>query len=115
MSAPKQRISAAKLKETIARSIKDGDFTLPAVAVRLQLSPRSLQRQLSILSITYSELVDEVRQETAKLLLATSTLGIAQVAAALGYRDPSSFSRAFMRWSQVSPRHYRASFRTKLF
>jgi AraC-like DNA-binding protein len=112
MSAPKQHVSKAKLKKAIARSIKGGDVTLPAVAVRLQLSPRSLQRQLSVLNITYSELVDEVRQDAAKSLLATTTLGIAQVGAALGYRDPSSFSRAFMRWSHVSPRNYRASFRT---
>jgi AraC-like DNA-binding protein len=105
-------MSKAKLKKTIARSIKGGDATLPAVAATLQLSPRSLQRQLSVLNLTYSELVDEVRQEAAKSFLATTTLGIAQIGAALGYRDPSSFSRAFMRWSQVSPRNYRASFRT---
>ena len=31
---------------------------------------------------------------------------ISDVAAALGYRDPSSFSRSFVRWSGVSPRAF---------
>jgi AraC-like DNA-binding protein len=108
MSVPKQQITKAKLKNVIAASIKGGDATLPAVANRLAISRRSLQRQLALLGITYSELIDEVRQKMAKSLLATTNRSIAEIGAMLGYRDPSSFSRAFMRWSSMSPSDYRA-------
>ncbi len=113
MASPKHCISRANLKSTIANSLKNGGATLPAVASRLRVSTRSLQRQLALLGISYSELVDEVREETAKSLLATHELGIAQIGAAIGYRDPSSFSRAFMRWTQMSPREYRAGIRRR--
>jgi AraC-like DNA-binding protein len=110
MPVIKQGISKAQLKDIIAGSLKRGNATLPAVASRLQLSRRSLQRRLELLNITHSKLVDEVREEMARSLLAGTALGIAKVGATLGYRDPSSFSRAFMRWVHMSPRDYRASF-----
>ena len=105
--AMKRQISRAELKDTVRALIGSGNATLPAVAARLQTSPRSLQRQLEGWEVTYSELVDEVRHEIAQSLLAATELDIAEVGAALGYRDPSSFSRAFFRWSRMSPRAYR--------
>jgi AraC-like DNA-binding protein len=109
----KQRISKGKLKNLIAESLKHERAALPAVASKLKVSTRSLQRQLALENISYSELVDEVREEMAKSLLARDDLGIAEIGAALGYRDPSSFSRAFMRWTQMSPRNYRAAVRRR--
>ena len=111
MVGPKQRVSRVKLKDTIAKSLKHEGASLPAVASQLKISTRSLQRQLALLNISYSGLVDEVREEMAKSLLAREELGIAEIGAALGYRDPSSFSRAFMRWADISPRDYRAGIR----
>ena len=111
MAGPKQGISRVKLKDMIAKSLKDEGATLRAIASQLKVSTRSLQRHLALLNISYSELVNEVREEMAKSLLASDELGIAEIGATLGYRDPSSFSRAFMRWSQMSPRDYRAGIR----
>lgn len=108
MSQRKRRISHAKLKNIIAELIREGDFTLPSAATRLSISPRSLQRYLEEQEITYSDLVDEVRYEIARSLLASTDLEANEIGATLGYRDPSSFSRAFLRWSGSSPREYRA-------
>jgi AraC-like DNA-binding protein len=113
MAGPKQRISRVKLKEVIAKSLKHEGAALPAVASQFKVSTRSLQRQLALLNVTYSQLVDEVREDMAKSLLARDQLGIGEIGAALGYRDPSSFSRAFMRWLNLSPRAYRASLRQR--
>ncbi len=105
----KGSISAARLKTIISETLKSGDATLRSAAARLGTSPRSLQRQLELQEITYSDVVDEVRYEIARTLLVNTDLGIAGVGATLGYRDPSSFSRAFMRWSGTCPRDYRGS------
>jgi AraC-like DNA-binding protein len=113
MAGAKQRVSRAKLKGLIAKSFKHGTATLPSIASKLKVSTRSLQRDLAHMNVNYSELVDEVREEKAKELLAGDELGIAEIGAALGYRDPSSFSRAFMRWMRMSPRDYRATVRQR--
>ena len=101
--------SPAKLKNVISELIRCGDPTLNNAASRLGMSPRSLQRRLEAQAITYSDIVDEVRHEIARSLLASTGLDVAEVGATLGYRDPSSFSRAFMRWSGMSPRQFRNS------
>jgi AraC-like DNA-binding protein len=107
----KDLISRARLKDTICELMNSGESTIVSAAAYLGTSPRSLQRQLELLQITYSEIVDEVRHELARELLASTDLGIAKIGASLGYRDPSSFSRAFMRWSGTSPRDYRDAYR----
>ena len=109
MSQRKRRLSNAKLKNVICEAMRTGDATLPSVAMRLAISARSLQRHLESNNLTYSDLVDEVRYEIARSLLASTDLDIAEIGATLGYRDPSSFSRAFMRWANMSPREYRSS------
>lgn len=103
-------ISRARLKQIIYELIKSGDSTIASAAAYLGTSPRSLQRQVEALKLTYSEVVDEVRYELARELLAGRNLEIAKIGATLGYRDPSSFSRAFMRWSGTCPRDYRNAF-----
>jgi len=103
-------ISRARLKQIVYELIRSGDSTIVSAAAYLGTSPRSLQRQVETLKLTYSKVVDEVRYELARELLAGRDLEIAKIGASLGYRDPSSFSRAFMRWSGICPRAYRNAF-----
>jgi AraC-like DNA-binding protein len=103
----KRVVSVGKLKNIVSDLMRIGDATLPSVASRVGTSPRSLQRFLIANGISYSELLDEVRYEIARSLLASTRLDVAGIGATLGYRDPSSFSRAFMRWSGTSPSSFR--------
>lgn len=107
----KRRIPVGTLRNLIAELAGKGHPSIGQAAAHLGLSARSLQRQLEHQGITYSDLVEDTRQEIARGLLHDTTLNIAQVAAMLGYRDPSSFSRAFARWAGCSPRRYRAATR----
>jgi AraC-like DNA-binding protein len=85
----------------------DGEASLPKAALALGLSPRSLQRRLSDTGTSFSELVAEVRLDTACHLLRESDLSLATIASRLGYRGPSSFSRSFMRLMKIQPATYR--------
>ncbi len=81
--------------------------TLPVMAKSMNSSPRTLNRQLAQLNTTYQHIIDDTRREKAIDLLSHSTTNIEQIAAQLGYNDPSNFGRAFRRWLGKSPRAFR--------
>lgn len=99
--------SPKAVRATIAILLQDGDASLQNTARRLGISPRSLQRQLTAIGTSYSDLVAEVRLATACHLLTESELSIADIAYRLGYSGPSSFSRVFMRLMKIQPAVYR--------
>lgn len=81
---------------------------LRAVAERLSVSDRTLKRWLQRSDASYQSLRDEACQRDALRLLENPNLEIRQIASALGYRDPPSFTRAFLRWTGQSPSAMRA-------
>jgi len=87
--------------------LRSGYPTIDEVARLLHSSPRSLQRRLNKEGLAYAELVSRCRCKEACSLLVESEERVQDIAARLGYADPSSFSRAFMRWTGSSPRNYR--------
>jgi AraC-like DNA-binding protein len=81
--------------------------TINYAAQRVGIPVRTLQRRLRESGLSYSELVEQTRCELACRLLDRPGAKAADVARALGYTDPSSFSRAFRRWTGMSPSAYR--------
>ena len=77
------------------------------LAAALNMSPRSLHRQLQEEGASLQQLKDEVRSEKAKDLLLRTSKPIKQVAAASGFRNEKSFIRAFRVWTGVSPGEFR--------
>ncbi len=77
------------------------------LAERLNLSPRSLHRQLQLEGATLQALKDEVRRTRAMALLQRSQRPIKQVAQAVGFRNEKSFSRAFKGWTGMAPGEWR--------
>ena len=67
-------------------------------ARRLGLSRRTLVRRLAAEDAAYGALLDGVLRERARSLLAAGALSRDHAAEALGYADPTSFSRACRRW-----------------
>ena len=81
--------------------------SLDQIAQSLFLSQRSLKRKLQNSGSSYQKLLDEVRQEEAKRLLARTDLSLQQVGNKLGYAEPASFTRAFRKWLDMPPSSYR--------
>ena len=79
------------------------------LAAALNMSPRSLHRQLQEEGASLQQLKDEVRFERAKDLLLRTTKPIKQVAASSGFRNEKSFVRAFGEWVKLSPGKFRVS------
>ncbi len=77
------------------------------VAALLNISARTLHRQLNEQGASLQELKDEVRFEHAKELLNRSDQPIKQVATAAGFRNEKSFIRAFRQATGKSPTEFK--------
>jgi len=80
-----------------------------ALAAHLNLSERSLHRQLKEEGASLQALKDAVRHELATELLLRTAKPLKQVAEAVGFRNEKSFSRAFKAWSKHTPEELRQS------
>lgn len=83
--------------------LPEGEPSLEAVAERLGLGARTLQRRLRTAGVTFRALVDEVRRDCALAQLERSDTSVAEVAFSLGFSDPSAFTHAFRRWTGRTP------------
>lgn len=81
--------------------------SVDAVAARLGLSRRQLQRRLALHGTTFTRVIEESRRALAELYVDEGRLGVAEIAYLLGYSEPSAFSRAFKRWTGNAPEHHR--------
>ena len=77
------------------------------LATLLNVSPRTLHRQLKEEGASLQALKDEVRQARALDLLLRTTRPIKQVAQAAGFQNEKSFIRAFRGWTGESPAEFR--------
>lgn len=82
---------------------------IETVAGISNLSVRTLQRQLHDEGQSFASIISDVRFEAASNLLHNSNQSISEICAELGYSDPAHFTRAFRRWSGMSPTQYRAA------
>ncbi len=102
---PKEGI-VAKVRRILLRN--PGQFPpVDVVAGQLATSTRTLSRSLQEIGTSYQRILDEVRKEMAIEYLRTSNLPIEEIAALVGYSDPSNFRKAFRRWTQHAPSYYR--------
>lgn len=81
---------------------------VPAIARALHVSTRTLKRRLAEQGTTFSAILDDVRRQRALLLIADRGLSVGEVAARVGYRELPSFTRAFRKWTGMTPVAYRA-------
>ena len=70
-------------------------------------SGTTLQRRLQAEGLNYQRLKDEFRRDIAIDLLSVDQLTVAEVAGRTGFQETSAFSRAFKKWTGVSPGAYR--------
>lgn len=97
-----------RVKGEIIELLPDGEASLEQVVRRLNLSQRTLQRELAAENCSFKSLLDELREELALHYLSYDRLSISQIAYRLGYSEVSAFTRAFMRWKDMSPSDWRA-------
>jgi AraC-like DNA-binding protein len=98
----------ADVRVAIARQLSAGSPpSIAAVAKRLALSSRTLQRRLDENHTSFGRQLAEVRRLTAHRLLATSDFDVIAISMLLGFAEPNSFARAFRNWDHTTPARWR--------
>jgi len=95
------------VRETVALSLQDGETSIDAVAGRLGMSERTLQRRLHATGLVYKDILADVRRSVAQQYLRDTGVSLTHIAGILGYADLAAFSRSFHREFGVSPRNWR--------
>jgi AraC-like DNA-binding protein len=95
------------LKLALRSYLPDYYPRLEVAAAIAGVGARSLQRRLTQIGLTYSQLIGQVRLEAAMELLRDPGRKIIDIAYKVGYGDPSHFTRAFRRGVGASPRTFR--------
>jgi len=89
------------LRETLGR------VTLEDIARRMNISARTIDRNLKKEHLQFRELSQQVRFERASELLLQPGATVSGVAEQLGFSDAANFTRAFRRHAGVAPSDFR--------
>lgn len=96
-----------RVRAVLLETLPAGISSIDAVAQRLAISKRSLQRQLADESVGFQELLSEVRHELAWHYLSRTDISAGEISWLLGFQESNSFIRAFRSWTGTTPAAYR--------
>ena len=99
---------SSRVQQALLDALPDGAPDKAAVARSLAMSPRNLQRRLAEEGTSFSALLEEARTSLARTYVEEGRLSVTEIAFMLGFADTSAFSRAFKRWTGLSPRAWAA-------
>ncbi|KQV70183.1 AraC family transcriptional regulator [Rhizobium sp. Root1220] len=77
------------------------------LAAEMRMPPSTLRHRLHDEGQSYASIKDEIRRELAVDMLLNTSKTIGDIAAQLGYSEPSAFFRAFRKWTAKSPDAFR--------
>lgn len=97
----------AQVRAAISNNMAQDQARLPLIAQELLLSQRTLQRKLSEAGISFQQILDQTRKDTAIVYLQKTGFSLADIAFLLGYQEQSAFNHAFKEWTGASPGAYR--------
>lgn len=101
------RRNAAGLRNVVERQLirllPEGKVHAGIVARQLGVSTRSLTRHLADEHTSFSDILDNLRQQQALRHLADERISLQQIAWLLGYSEMAAFNHAFKRWTGTSP------------
>ena len=108
-SQPRESVTFRSMAEDILpKLLPHGRAMASEVARRLGVSSRTLSRKLAEEGTSFAEILDQLRAALARRYLHDATLPVSEIAWLLGYREVSSLTHAFKRWTGTTPRQFRS-------
>ena len=95
-----------KIEAYILPRLHRGDVTVDSVANAFAMSRKTLHRKLKEEGVTFLSIHDSLKRRMAIEYLTARKVSVNQVAYLVGFSEPSSFVRAFRRWTSTTPRQF---------
>jgi AraC-like DNA-binding protein len=105
--APEERCFRKEVENAIEPMLDSGEVSIERVARSLGMSRQTLYRRLRDEGVSFEAILEAKRRQLAIRYLGTERMSVKSVAYKLGFSDPAAFSRAFKRWTGVSPSEVR--------
>ena len=97
----------SKVYKVFGEVLETGQVNLDDVASRLDIKPRTLRTGLTEAGTNFNQLLADYRCNLAKRLLSGTDESIDEIVYLTGFSEPSTFYRAFKRWTNQTPVEYR--------
>ncbi|OBZ94932.1 AraC family transcriptional regulator [Pararhizobium polonicum] len=98
---------AASVRKRLRQAAPTAWSSFSDLAGQMRMSPSTLRHRLHGEGQSYAGIKDEIRRDLAIDLLLHGKSGVGEIAAQLGYSEPSAFHRAFRKWTSKSPSAFR--------
>jgi AraC-like DNA-binding protein len=101
-----------QIRKVLSQRLELESCDLDEVAREVGLAPRRLRFELARTGTSFSQIVTDFRYALARRLLARTEESIDNIVYLTGFSEPSTFYRAFKRWSGMTPVQYRERHRS---
>jgi len=98
-----------RIRKVFSQRLELDSCDLDEVATELGMPSRRLRFELACAGTSFSQLLSDFRYALARRLLAGTDEPIERIVYLTGFSEPSTFYRAFKRWSGMTPVQYRDS------
>jgi AraC-like DNA-binding protein len=105
-AAPHQSMTV-RVRRALSSTLSTNRGSKTAIADLLFLHPRTLQRKLAQEGMTFDDIRDDVRQQTALHFLRETRIPLTQLSSILGLSDQSVLTRSCLRWFGATPSRIR--------
>ncbi|MEU8898197.1 AraC family transcriptional regulator [Nocardia sp. NPDC048505] len=96
----------ARVRHILERRLDGPGPTVEEIAAELAMSPQTLRRRLGEEGTSLRRVREQILRDAAIASLVRGEETVAALARRLGFSEPSSFSRAFRRWTGSPPGSY---------
>lgn len=95
-----------RLESELIPILHKGDIAMTDIAGQLGMSRQSLYRKLKAEGASYETVLDELRARMAQYYLSGKKASVNETAYLVGFSHANAFSRAFRRWTGMSPKKF---------
>jgi AraC-like DNA-binding protein len=98
----------AQIRRILENNLEPEMPDFESVAFQLNTSSQTLRRRLKDEDTSFQAIKDQVRRDLAIYYLSDNSLSINEIALKVGFTEPSTFHRAFKKWTGITPGDYRS-------
>jgi AraC-like DNA-binding protein len=96
--------AARRVQQLVLETMPSQRPTLVGIAARCDTSPRTLQRILAKGGQSFEAIVEHTRTRRAHEMIRGGDHSLIEIAFLLAYSDQAHFTRAFVRWTGMTPK-----------